>query len=94
MSPALAIESTTVQAHILHYAQEIVWTYMPRDEAKRRRGVPPHPNPLPASGARECAERARKASLFFGDLIDWLMTAQIRLHELDLSFLTEEAGAT
>lgn len=28
--------------------------------------------------------RARKASLFFDDLIDWLMTAQIRGQDLDL----------
>ena len=30
-------EHKTVQARILHYAQEIGWTYVPRDEAKRAR---------------------------------------------------------
>lgn len=42
---------------------------MPRDEAEARRGFSPHLNPLPVSGARECAERARTASLYFGDLL-------------------------
>jgi len=30
-------EHKTVQAHILHYAQEIGWTYVSRAEAERRR---------------------------------------------------------
>ena len=60
-------EYRTVQARILAYAQEIGWTYVPCDEAERRRGFTPHPNPLPASRARECAVRAYKASLYFGD---------------------------
>jgi type I restriction enzyme R subunit len=80
-------EHKTVQARILHYAQEIGWMYVPRDEAERRRGFSPHPNPLP-QGERENTDEARKASLFFGDLIDWLMTAQIRGHALELSELT------
>ncbi len=67
-------EHKTVQARILKYAQEIGWTYVPRDEAEARRGFSPHPNPLPASEARECAERARTASLYFGDLLH----AQVR----------------
>ena len=59
-------EHKTVQARILKYAQEIGWTYVPRDEAERRRGfdldgVTPN-------------ERARKAALFFGDLLH----AQVR----------------
>jgi type I restriction enzyme R subunit len=68
-------EHRTVQARILRYAQEIGWTYVPRDEAERRRGFAPHPNPLPASGAREHSENARKASLFLGDLLH----AQVRV---------------
>jgi type I restriction enzyme R subunit len=31
----------TVQARILACAQEIGWTYVPRDEAERRRGFAP-----------------------------------------------------
>ena len=34
-------EHKTVQARILHYAQEIGWTYVPRAEAERRRGFDP-----------------------------------------------------
>jgi type I restriction enzyme R subunit len=62
-------EHKTVQARILAYAQEIGWTFVPREEAERRRGFAPHPGPLPGSGEREFAERARSASLFFGDLL-------------------------
>src|SRR5712692_5703 len=54
-------EHKTVQARILKYAQEIGWTYVPRAEAERRRGFDP-------AGATP-EERARKASLFFGDLL-------------------------
>jgi type I restriction enzyme R subunit len=54
-------EHKTVQARILHYAQEIGWTYVPRAEAERRRGFDP-------AGATP-EERARTASLFFGDLL-------------------------
>jgi len=54
-------EHKTVQARILKYAQEIGWTYVPRDEAERRRGFDP-------AGATP-EERACKASLFFGDLL-------------------------
>ncbi|MEK7717811.1 MAG: HsdR family type I site-specific deoxyribonuclease [Pseudomonadota bacterium] len=67
-------EHKTVQARILKYAQEIGWTFVSRDEAERRRGFTPHPNPLP-QGERENSERARKASLFFGDLLH----AQVRI---------------
>jgi type I restriction enzyme R subunit len=59
-------EHKTVQARILRYAQEIGWTYVPRDEAERRRGFDP-------AGATP-EERARKCSLFFGDLLH----AQVR----------------
>ena len=34
-------EHKTVQSRILGYAQEIEWTYVPRDEAERRRGFDP-----------------------------------------------------
>ena len=34
-------EHKTVQARILRYTQEIGWTYVPRDEAERRRGFYP-----------------------------------------------------
>ena len=71
-------EHKTVQARILQYAQEIGWTYVPRAEAEERRGFPPqtcpHPNPLPEGegmkgGARENADEAQRASLFFSDLL-------------------------
>ena len=69
-------EHKTVQARILKYAQEIGWTYVPRAEAERRRGFDP-------DGATP-QDRARKASLFFGDLLHQLMTAQLRVHVFDL----------
>src|SRR6185503_20888993 len=56
----------TVQARILAYAQEIGWSFVPRDEAERRRG-------FDLAGASP-EERARKATLFFGDLLH----AQVR----------------
>jgi type I restriction enzyme, R subunit len=59
-------EHKTVQARILAYAQEIGWTFVPRDEAERRRGFDPD--------AAIPEERARHASLFFGDLLH----AQVR----------------
>ena len=59
-------EYKTVQARILAYAQEIGWTFVPRPEAKPRRGFDPN-------GATP-EEKARKASLFFGDLLH----AQVR----------------
>ena len=59
-------EHKTVQARILAYAQEIGWTYVPRAEAEGRRGFDP-------DGATP-EDRARTASLFFGDLLH----AQVR----------------
>ena len=54
-------EHKTVQARILEYAEAIGWTFVPREEAERRRGfdlsLPP-------------AERAKNRSLFFDDLLD------------------------
>jgi len=54
-------EHKTVQARILTYAQEIGWAYVPRNEAETRRGFDP-------DGATP-EDRARPASLFFGDLL-------------------------
>jgi type I restriction enzyme, R subunit len=54
-------EHKTVQSRILTYAQEIGWTYVSREEAERRRGFDP-------DGAT-AEERARLASLYFGDLL-------------------------
>ena len=54
-------EHKTVQARILAYAQEIGWTYVPRAEAEARRGFDP-------DGATT-EDRARTASLYFGDLL-------------------------
>ncbi len=54
-------EHKTVQARILAYAREIGWTYVPRAEAEARRGFDP-------DGATP-QDRARTASLYFGDLL-------------------------
>ncbi len=54
-------EHKTVQARILKYAQEVGWTFVPRAEAERRRGFDP-------DGATP-EDRARTASLYFGDLL-------------------------
>ncbi|NTU43442.1 MAG: HsdR family type I site-specific deoxyribonuclease, partial [Nitrospirales bacterium] len=54
-------EHKTVQARILSYAQEIGWRFVPRAEAEARRGFDP-------DGATP-EDRARPASLFFGDLL-------------------------
>jgi len=54
-------EHKTVQARILAYAQEIGWTFVPRAEAEARRGFDP-------DGATP-EDRARTASLYFGDLL-------------------------
>ena len=59
-------EHKTVQARVLAYAQEIGWRYVSRAEAVARRAFDPD--------AAILEERARKASLFFADLLH----AQIR----------------
>jgi hypothetical protein len=64
-------EYKTVQARILAYVQEIGWTYVPREEAERRRRFLPYPK----DGVRKMMEHQ-------------LMTAQIRVHDLDLPELT------
>jgi type I restriction enzyme R subunit len=58
---AVPTEHKTVQARILAYAQEIGWRYVPREEAEARRGFDP-------DGATP-EDRARTASLYFGDLL-------------------------
>ena len=59
-------EHKTVQARILEYAQEIGWKLVSRAEAELRRGFDPDGATL--------EDRARTASLFFGDLLH----AQVR----------------
>ncbi len=59
-------EHKTVQSRILAYAQEIGWCNVPRAEAEKRRG-------FDLDGATP-EERARPASLYFGDLLH----AQVR----------------
>ena len=54
-------ELKSVQTRLLHYAEGIGWTYVRRDEAEARRG-------FDRDGAT-AEERARKASLFFADLL-------------------------
>ena len=54
-------EHKTVQARILAYAQEIGWRYVSRAEAEARRSFD--------SDGVTSAERARTASLYFGDLL-------------------------
>lgn len=54
-------EHKTVQARILKYAQEIGWTFVPREEAEARRGFGLDAAPK---------DRAKGASLFFDDLLD------------------------
>ena len=69
------------------YAKEIGWRYVPRAEAEVRRGFDPD--------AATPEERARKPSLFFGGPGRRLMTAQLRVHALDLpertSFTAKDA---
>ena len=54
-------EHKTVQARILNYAQDIGWTFVPRNEAEQRRGF---------DSDAPSEDRAKGASLFFGDLVD------------------------
>lgn len=54
-------EHKTVQSRILKYAQDIGWTFVPREEAERRRGFDPDVPPK---------DRAKGTSLFFDDLLD------------------------
>jgi type I restriction enzyme, R subunit len=54
-------EYKTVQSRILQYAQGVGWSYVSRADAEARRGFDPD---VPA-----LEERARTASLYFGDLL-------------------------
>src|SRR6266508_3869560 len=54
-------EHKTVQARVLKYAQEIGWKFVSRAEAEAQRGFDP-------DGATP-EDRARTASLYFGDLL-------------------------
>ncbi len=54
-------EHKTVQGRILKYAQEIGWTFVPREEAQRRRGF--------NGGGAAPEEQARNASLYFEELL-------------------------
>ncbi len=78
-------EHKTVQTRILKYAEQIGWTCVPRAKAGRRRG-------FDADGTTQ-RDRARKALLFFGDLLHQLMTAQLRVRHLDLSGIRNEPPA-
>jgi hypothetical protein len=82
-----ASEHMTLRSCILKYAQEIGWTYVPRDEAERQRNFDP-------SGATP-EERACKASPFLGGPGRQLMTPQLRVCALDLpertSFTAKDA---
>lgn len=53
-------EYKTVQSRILKYAQEIGWTFVPREEAEARRGFDPEVPPN---------ESGKNASLYFDDLL-------------------------
>lgn len=80
-------EHKTVQACVLAYAQEIGWRYVPRAEAEARRAFD--------ADAATLEEWARKPSLSFGGPGRRLMTAQLRVHALDLpeptSFTAKDA---
>ena len=54
-------EHKTVQARILGYAEAIGWTFVSREVAEQRCGFDPDVPP---------ADRAKKRSLFFDDLLD------------------------
>ena len=54
-------EHKTVQTRILAYAEAIGWTFVPHEEAEKRRGFDPAASPK---------ERAKNRSLFFDDLLD------------------------
>lgn len=65
-------EHKTVQARILAYAEEIGWTFVPREEAEQRRGFdPPAPKGSGGTSLDNVKEnRARNRSIFFDDLLD------------------------
>ena len=53
-------EHKTVQARILEYAEDIDWTFVPRNEAEKRRGFDPEAPPK---------DRAKGRTLFFDNLL-------------------------
>lgn len=59
-------EHKTVQSRILTYAQEIGWTFVPRNQAQARRGFAPKGS---------APEACKSASLFFDDLLYQQVTA-------------------
>ena len=65
-------EHKTVQARILAYAQEIGWSFVPREKAEQRRGFEPSSFfGLRRSGPdSEHENRVKGRSLFFDDLLD------------------------
>lgn len=66
-------EHKTVQSRILHYATEIGWTFVPREEAEMRRVF---------DTAVPVAERPKNASLFFTDVLtDRVRAFNPRYHE-------------
>ena len=54
-------EHKTVQARILKYAEDIGWTFVPREEAEQRRSFDSEAGPK---------DKAKGVSLFFDDLLD------------------------
>jgi len=54
-------EHKTVQVRILKYAEDIGWTFVPREEAEQRRSF---------DAEAPAKERAKGVSLFFDDLLD------------------------
>jgi type I restriction enzyme R subunit len=62
-------EHKTVQARILKYAKDIGWMFAPRAEAEQRRGFDRSAGSEQGSSASSPQEKARHASLFFGELL-------------------------
>ena len=71
-------EHKTVQSRILVYAQEIGWRYVSRAEAEKRRGFDP-------DGVTP-DDRARPASLYFGDLL------HAQVHAFNLKYKEAEGA--
>ena len=68
-------EHKTVQGRILKYAQEIGWTFVPREEAEKRRGFGPLASQDRGRSSEQqrnippIEERVRSGSLYFDDLL-------------------------
>ncbi len=63
-------EHKTVQARILAYAQECGWSFVPREEAERRRGIRENGLSSPLSGVNTGRNARAPLSLFFDNLLD------------------------